>query len=182
MSETTPLSTLSLAVLGLVSQQPMSGYDLRKVFATTPMGHFSNSPGAIYPALRRLEQDGLLRGAPKPKDTLRPRRLYTLTKEGKTALTRRLTQPVTQDDVVWRLDDLLLRFAFMGDLVQREQALRFMREFVAEVGAYVSSLREHLDAERDSMSLHGRLALEHGVETYEATARWARRALRQLEQ
>jgi DNA-binding PadR family transcriptional regulator len=182
MSGTTPLSTLSLAVLGLVSQQPMSGYDLRKVFATTPMGHLSSSPGAIYPALRRLEQSGLVRGTTKARDTLRPRRVYSLTKEGKTALRRRLTQPVTQDDVVWRLDDLLLRFAFMGDLVQRKQALRFMQEFVAEVGACISSLREHLAAERDGMPLHGRLALEHGVETYEATARWARRALRQLGQ
>ena len=39
----------------------MSGYDLRKIFTTTAMGSFSDSPGAIYPALARLEANGLVR-------------------------------------------------------------------------------------------------------------------------
>ena len=54
-------SLLGFALLGLIHQQPMSGYDLRKIFASTAMGSFSDSPGAIYPA-RRLEARGLVRG------------------------------------------------------------------------------------------------------------------------
>ena len=48
------LSYLELAILGLARQKARSGYELRRVFATTPMGHFSDSPGAIYAAVRRL--------------------------------------------------------------------------------------------------------------------------------
>ena len=62
MNKKTTLSTLSLAVLGLIQQEPRSGYDLRKIFSTTPMGHFSTSPGAIYPALKRIEKSGWIRG------------------------------------------------------------------------------------------------------------------------
>ncbi|MHC4537428.1 MAG: PadR family transcriptional regulator, partial [Planctomycetota bacterium] len=58
MNENNSISTLSLAVLGLIAQKPHSGYDLRKVFSTTPLGHFSSSPGAIYPALKRIEKSG----------------------------------------------------------------------------------------------------------------------------
>lgn len=56
------ISLLGYALLGLLHQRPSSGYALRRTFATMPMGTFSDSPGAIYPALRRLEQQGLVRG------------------------------------------------------------------------------------------------------------------------
>ena len=85
------VSTLSLAVLGLISQQPLSGYDLRKVFSTTPMGHFSMSPGAIYPALRRMEASGWVKGSIDRKRKLRPRQLYSLTKKGRLVLARALS-------------------------------------------------------------------------------------------
>ena len=69
-----PASTLGFALLGLLQQQPRSGYALRRVFATTPMGHYSSSPGAIYPALRRLEQQGLVRGALDRGPSQRPKK------------------------------------------------------------------------------------------------------------
>ena len=50
-------SQLGYALLGLIHQQPLSGYDVKKIFASTPMAGFSDSPGAIYPALRRLEKE-----------------------------------------------------------------------------------------------------------------------------
>jgi len=62
MVTTNSNSALAFALLGLIGQEPRSGYDLRKFFSSTPMISFSDSPGAIYPALRRLEQRGLVRG------------------------------------------------------------------------------------------------------------------------
>src|SRR5258708_31023457 len=46
-------SLLGFAILGMLHARPQSGYDLRKAFVATPMRLFSDSPGAIYPALRR---------------------------------------------------------------------------------------------------------------------------------
>ena len=40
-------TSLGYALLGLIHLQPQSGYGLRKVFESTPMGHYSWSPGAI---------------------------------------------------------------------------------------------------------------------------------------
>ena len=39
------ISPLTFAILGLIYQQPRSGYDVGKIFSTTPMGRFSSSPG-----------------------------------------------------------------------------------------------------------------------------------------
>ncbi len=71
---TTPsLTPLGYALLGLVRLRPRSGYDLRRVFESTPMAYFSSSPGAIYPALGRLERGGLIAGKVDGRQPLRPR-------------------------------------------------------------------------------------------------------------
>jgi DNA-binding PadR family transcriptional regulator len=181
MTKGTIKSTLGFAILGLISQKPRTGYDLRKVFATTPMGHFSSSPGAIYPALKRFEEDGLIEGTVKGKDTMRPRRVYMLTEKGKEALRQRLSQPVTQDDIIWHMDDIMLRFAFIGDILGREETLNFLKELLQQIEDYIPFLEEHLGITSLEESPYGAFAMEHGVETYKTTARWARSVINRLQ-
>ena len=53
-------SHTELAVLGALSVQPMSGYAVRAAITGT-LGHFwSESFGQIYPAIARLEREGLV--------------------------------------------------------------------------------------------------------------------------
>jgi len=54
---------LDYALLGLLNKRPAAGYALRRLFQTTPLGVYSDSPGSIYPALRRLHRLGLVAGA-----------------------------------------------------------------------------------------------------------------------
>ncbi|UCG51703.1 MAG: PadR family transcriptional regulator [Candidatus Latescibacterota bacterium] len=181
MSRAPVPSTLSLAILGLVSIQPRSGYDLRKIFSTTPMGHFSTSPGAIYPALRRLERNRLVKSRIEKKDTLRPKQIYVLTKKGKKELEQRLSKPVIRDDVIWRLDELMLRFAFMGHALGQKQSLDFLRELVPHLNEYVRHLKGHLKMNRVHMTTNGAYAMEQGIAKYQATARWAKRVTKELQ-
>src|SRR3981081_3385500 len=93
-------SLLGFALLGLIAPHPMSGYDLRKIFASTALGSFSDSPGAIYPALGRLEKSGLGRCTVQRSSSLRRRRVYRITTKGLAAFKSWLKKPVTRDDVV----------------------------------------------------------------------------------
>lgn len=172
-----PPSSLGYALLGLIHQQPRAGYALAKVFTTTPMGHYSGSPGAIYPALRALERAGLIRGRVERGGTLRPKRVFSPTRKGLAELRRWLGPPVSGDDVIWRLDELMLRFAFMDRLLSRAQTLRFLESFRDAVDVYVAILETHRAETASTMSLHGRLALESGIAGYQTQARWARHAL-----
>jgi DNA-binding PadR family transcriptional regulator len=181
MKEESSLSTLSLAILGLISQRPLTGYDLRKVFATTPMGHFSSSPGAIYPALKRLEEAGWIRGRTGQGRTRRERVVYETTARGLQALTRHLSQPVTPADVTWHLDDLMLRFAFMDGVLGRAQTIRFLRDFATQIDAHVADLQRYFDGAREMLSICGRLAMENGLQNYRMSAEWARRAVEELQ-
>jgi DNA-binding PadR family transcriptional regulator len=180
MKEENSLSTLSLAILGLISQRPQTGYDLRKVFSTTPMGHFSSSPGAIYPALKRLEEAGWIRGRTGQGRTRRERVVYEVAPRGLEALKQHLAQPITPADVTWHMDDLMMRFAFMDGVVGREQTIRFLREFATQIDAHVADLRRYFDGAQETLPACGRLAMESGIESYEMYARWARRAIEEL--
>ena len=179
MSRPGSLSNLRLAILGLISLEPQSGYGLRKVFTTTPMGHFSSSPGAIYPALKRLEEEGWIRGETEREESLRPRVVYSLTAEGEERLRRELTRPVTREDVIWGLDQLILRFPFLERLGP-EVVLRFLREFHAEVESYIPELEAYVETAGEHLPPCARLALEHGIEGYRLEANWARRSIDEL--
>jgi len=170
-------SDLSLAILGLLAGRPMSGYDLRKVFRTTAMTAFSDSPGAVYPALRRLAQGGLIEGTIEGQDTLRPRQVFRLGKRGRTALAGSLERPVTRDDVVHRMDSLLLRFSFMSGLLGAGEIAAFLRRLAEETEGYLGVLEAELRTSGPGLPFTGRAALAQGVESYRATARWARKTL-----
>ena len=180
MKQETGLSMLSLAILGLIRQQSQTGYDIRKVFTTTPLGHFSNSPGAIYPALKRIEDAGWIRSRAGEGKTGRQRVVYEITDLGLGIIKEHLAQPVTADDIMWRMDELMLRFAFMDPVIGREATLRFLHQFATLIDTHAAGLRGYLHSVRDLLPPCGRLAMENGIESYEMNARWARRAIEEL--
>ena len=174
-------SLLGFELLGLIHQQPMSGYDLRKIFASTAWGTFSDSPGAIYPALRRLETRGLARGTVVESSSLRRRRVFRITPKGLAAFKAWLMKPITQDDVIRRVYDLMVRCSFMDEVAGEERTAEFLGEFAGEMAAYIPSLQQYLESHASEMTLSSRLALECGIQEYESRLRWARRAIANYE-
>jgi DNA-binding PadR family transcriptional regulator len=171
------VSLLGYALLGLLHQRPSSGYALRRVFATTPMGTFSDSPGAIYPALRRLEQQGLARGRVESSAGLRQKQTFRLTPRGLAALKEWLQRPLTRADVVRGMDEVMLRLAFMDEVLAPAASMRLLQSLGRELAAYLPTLHGYLNEHRREMPLSGRLALESGIRAYEDQSRWVRDAL-----
>lgn len=167
-------SQLGFALLGLIRLRAMSGYDLRKIFTSSAMGGFSDSPGAIYPALARLEKSGLVRGTVEKSSSLRKRRIFEITPKGAAALTAWIQKPITRDDIVRNCADLMLRFAFLDGMLDAESAIRFLGAFAAEIQSYLPELRTYLTAHSSEMPLSSRLALECGIQEYATRLQWAR--------
>jgi DNA-binding PadR family transcriptional regulator len=179
-------SNLELALLGLLKQKPQSGYDLRKTFGTTAMRHFSDSPGSIYPALRRMEARGWITSDGKPPNQSEDRRkrlVFHLTAEGESLLVAWLEQPVTRQGVIWQLPELMLRFAFMDGNVPRSTTRRFLAQLEQELASYAGELRVQFERSLSEISLNtGLLAFQSGVEGFEAQLAWARQARAHLEE
>ena len=172
-------SPLDYLLVGLLSGGPRSGYDLRKQIGDSPLRTYSDSPGAIYPALRRLARWGWVE--PGPPEGPRRRSAYKVTPEGQAALVGWLRRPVARDDVVRGIDGLLLRFAFMGMVLSPPEAEAFLEQFEEETRAYLATLRQHHARESSGLPLTGRLAFEFGLADYEARIRWARKARKELD-
>jgi len=170
-------STLSYALLGLIWQKPSSGYDLRKFFSSSPIRSFSDSPGAIYPALRRLEGKRLIRSRIANQDARRRRKIFEITSRGRHAVRRWQNQPITRDDVVHNAGALMMRFAFMDEFADKATTLRFLRSFRQQLTAYLADLRRYLKTNLQFMSVSGRLALESGIQGYATLLRWTKGAL-----
>jgi DNA-binding PadR family transcriptional regulator len=171
----TPDSTLAYALLGLLHGAPQAGYDLRKTFASTPLAHFSDSPGAIYPALRRLARRRWVAAVAAPRSGRR-RKVFAPTDLGRRAFAQWLGQAPTRDDVVREWDVLMLRLAFLG-AVGGPRLTAFLRGVESELRAYLGELEAYRAGHAAKMPLGARLAFDSGVEGYRAQARWVARAL-----
>jgi DNA-binding PadR family transcriptional regulator len=174
-------TTLEFALLGLLSTGPRSGYDLMQVFATTALGNYSSSPGAIYPALARLEKRALVEGVVDDTQVLRPKKVFRPTAEGSKALRRWLRAPITRNDVQRKLDELLLKFAFHS-LLDARASRDFLQRLAAGIDEYLAELMAQRKFFSDDEPPHGRMAFEFGIEQYRACARWARRCLQSFEE
>lgn len=176
-------STLEMALLGLLRGKPQSGYDLRKTFTTTAMRHYSDSPGSIYPALRRLESRGLIQGTgPGGLGGRRQRQEFALTDEGRAVLIAWLEQEVGEEDVRLRLSELMLRFAFMEGNIPRSVTVRFLDQLAGGLAGYVGEMRAKFKEMSSKVpALHtGLLAFESGIRGMEGQLAWVREARSRL--
>ena len=169
---------LDYALLGLIHQAPMSGYDLRKVMAETALGNYSSSPGAIYPALARLEKNGYVEGEEDRSTSLRPKKLYRPTTSGRKIFREWLSRDIDRYDVSHKLDEVMLRFAFHSILASSGATRRLLEQLASEIDGYVEDLEGQRELIPKEAPIQARLALEAGLEQYRAAARWARKALR----
>ncbi|MEZ5098588.1 MAG: PadR family transcriptional regulator [Thermoleophilia bacterium] len=80
---------LDLLILSVVEHAPLHGYGIIVELNRRSEGLFELKEGTIYPALHRLERARLLRSRWEKGDGPRPRRLYSLTPEGRKALAQR---------------------------------------------------------------------------------------------
>jgi len=80
--------------LGVLLKGPATGYDIRKAFESGPFGHFCGAGfGSIYPALHKLEKEGLIEARAGDGSKRATRKFFALTRKGETALRRELANP-----------------------------------------------------------------------------------------
>lgn len=163
-------------LIGYIALRPQSGYSLKQLFATTPANVYRPSPGALYPALRRLVNAGLLSAEDEVSRGQRARRLYRLTEAGRAAHQAWLREPVDKGAVPNDLGLHLMRFAMMQDTVERAYVLEFLRDLEEGLAMFIERVRSHLATEIEPGRTHAVLALEHGIAVHQASLDWAREA------
>lgn len=128
--------TLCLSVL---YTQDASGYEIRKLCTEGECSYFIEASfGSIYPALAKLEQDGLVTSRVEHQAGKPSKKIYAITEAGRTEFRDALHEPLGED--VFRSPFLLFaRFAHLldADLVQTR-----IEERLAEMDREISELRQ----------------------------------------
>lgn len=176
-----PLTGFEQVLLGLIASVPRSGYGLKKLFSASPASVYQPSPGALYPALRRLEDRGLLQAEKTVSSGRRAQRVYHVTEAGRAVHLDWLRQQVVPDTIVADLGLHLMRFALMENNLPRQAVLAFLADLASALEGFVSGV-EQFAASGTGRSLprHAVLALEHGIVMHRASLEWARSAMAAL--
>jgi DNA-binding PadR family transcriptional regulator len=165
---------LEIAVLGLLNESPMHGYELRKRLASL-LGTFrAFSYGSLYPTLRRLSEAGWI-SEESPLDassttarSRRGKRVYKLTAEGKEHLAALLADvgPEAFDD-----EGFGARLAFFAQTRSdiRLQILEGRRRRVEEQR---EGMRSALARTGQRLDRYTRTLHEHGLESVDREVRW----------
>jgi len=80
--------TLYMLILKTLTLEPMHGYGIGVRLEQISNGVFQVNAGSLFPALRRLERDGLVRGEWRVTENNRRAKYYALTAAGRAMLNR----------------------------------------------------------------------------------------------
>ena len=168
---------LSFAILGVLSDGELHGYELRKRL-TTVLGPFrALSYGSLYPALKRMNTTGLIEETsvtPAIDSTApaltgrRARVVYAITAEGKEVFSEWANRPGPE---AWEDEGFAAHLAFFSATEARTR-LRILEGRRSRLEERVDSLRDALSRGRERVDAYTLQLQQHGLEGAEREVRW----------
>ena len=95
--------TLDMLILKTLALEPMHGYGIGIRLEQISRGVFQVNAGSLFPALRRLERDGLIAGEWRVTENNRRATYYSLTGEGRVRLRREARDWEAQTSAIARI-------------------------------------------------------------------------------
>ncbi|SNS97446.1 DNA-binding transcriptional regulator, PadR family [Micrococcales bacterium KH10] len=167
-------TTLETAILGLLADSPLHGYELRKRLNLLLGSFRAFSYGSLYPCLKTLAARGLIEGQesheapPHALTAKRSRVVYQLTADGKDYLN---TVLASAGPAAWEDENFDVRFALFSltDVETRIRILEGRRARLTErlETARATTNQQHNRLDEFTSELH-----RHGLEQVEREVRW----------
>jgi DNA-binding PadR family transcriptional regulator len=176
---TRDLTTLEYIILGLLSLTPQTGYGIISVMERAA-SRWSGSPGAIYPALKRLESQGIISSHVDASNDARPRRLYRVLPPGEHMLDEWLRVPVTRAAILDERDLSLLKFTFAERRLTGDEVLTWLDAYEKAVDSYDVAQRIWYDMRMLAQSVHQQLLVEATMMELNTLRAWIQMAQRRL--
>ncbi len=170
---------IDMVILGLLSHEDLTGYDIKKRIDTGIIFFWKGSFGNIYPALRDMEEEGLI----SKKDVSvggRERISYHISSSGKSALKKWLSDEQASNELRY---ETLLKL-FFGGCQDKKVSLHNIEVFENQISSdlkilkgFASKLKPNLEV---ADHLYFYLTVSFGIETYEAYLKWCKKAKEML--
>ena len=160
---------LEFAILGLLHQSPMHGYELRKQVNGVLGWSRLLSYGSLYPALKKMLRGNLIEES-TPTATLsrRPRIVYQLTEAGDAEFQRLMSEV---GPTAWEDDTFDIRFAFFGR-TDMEIRLRVLEGRRSRLQERLERVQKELAMTQKEVDRYAAELQRHGVESVEREVMW----------
>jgi PadR family transcriptional regulator, regulatory protein AphA len=161
------------AILGLLADEPMSGYDIKRLVEERLSHFWSESFGHLYPMLRRLHGRGLVSQQVERQEGRPDRKVYSITDAGREALEAWFAEPPSPQRP---RNEVLLRI-FLGRHARPEDLIRDIRAQRGGFAGTLAQLREvraRLESEGSAHPDHvyWGLTIDYGLRALEALVAW----------
>ena len=174
--------TIKYAILGFLSWRPLTGYDLKKLFAEAMFIYWSGNNNQIYRTLLELHREGLVTSQVEHQEVGPSRKVYTITAAGLTELQQWL---VTAPELPQLRNSFLIQLAWADQLPADElDALLDKYEHNVQVQALIyqeEKRRNRLNPARSNREsyLWGMIA-DNWISFYQNELAWVRKLRRDL--
>jgi DNA-binding PadR family transcriptional regulator len=160
---------LELAILGLLKERSMHGYQLSKRLTDALGGFWRVSYGSLYPTLKRLERDGAVEQVFDGVAVGRRKNVYRITDKGE-ELFLELLQEAGQDTSTEE-NRFRVRLAFFKYLAP-DARIRLLERRRAHLEERLSTITTSLASTRERFDTYTLSLMQHGRETTEQDIAW----------
>ncbi|MCA1984418.1 PadR family transcriptional regulator [Nocardioides nematodiphilus] len=162
--------TIELAVLGLLHEGPMHGYELRKRLNLMLGWGRVLSYGSLYPTLKKMLKAHLIEETATALTpvTRRPRIVYQVTEAGHREFEHLMTEV---GPTAWEDDNFDIRFAFFGR-TDMEIRLRVLEGRRSRLQERLDRIQRELSLTQKEVDQYAGELQRHGVESVEREVRW----------
>ena len=169
--------SLRYFVLGLLTQQPMSGYDIKRFLEGLSWLAGNPSGGSLYPVLRALRQEDLVTMERVPGTNRPPKKIYSITEAGSEVLQAWIQQPIAE---CASLKAFVMRLV-LADSHTRPILSAHLQQRREQVASHHEALANRLKAPAPGPNLGQQLAVDYGLALATAELAWLDTALDQLQ-
>ncbi len=159
---------LELAILGLLKERSMHGYQLKKRLADTLGSFWQVSYGSLYPTLKRLQREGAVEMTFPMEDVGRRKNVYRITEKGEllfAELLERAGSEATADN------GFSVRFAFFKYL-KPETRIRLLERRRMFLEGRFADLKDSLQAYKERIDGYTLSLMNHQLAATETDIRW----------
>jgi DNA-binding PadR family transcriptional regulator len=161
---------LELAVLGLLKERSMHGYQLKKSLSETLGPFWQVSYGALYPALKRLKAQGAVEEAFPRAEVGRRRNVYRLTERGE-KLFADLLESTGEREPAGDDNGFRVRLAFFRYL-KPETRIGLLERRRDTLTARLGELKRRLQSYRERVDGYTLSLMRHGMDSTERDISW----------
>jgi DNA-binding PadR family transcriptional regulator len=133
--------SLNHAILGLLTREPMTGYEIKKIFQSTPFMHWSGNNNQIYKAFAELLDEGFVAKEVRHQDGSPSKNIYSITGAGLREF-RRWLAGATEEPVCRK--QILIKLA-LADGLKRAELERLADAYAGTVRLQAAMAEQELD-------------------------------------